>query len=251
MSTPIYFLYVLYVFRELLSLRKEDTTYDSVLVEIDKLESYQEVVISIENRQNELSSMFGDYYVGVDTDWDRLYQALTFAKSFKKCVEDYSLSRICVNKICTDAESVKYCGVMFGEISNIKSDLEKPLLWFCSLFEDTSGFTKMNLIDFANYLASCKNNKHLLEEWVDYRSNLKKCEAAGLQPFVKQVDTKELDTNYIADAYLKRFYHLWLDKMMAQFPAVRDFRGRIQEQNIQEFCKLDTEQFRIAQARVR
>ena len=239
------------VFRELLSLRKEDTTYDSLLVEIDKLESYQEAVISIENRQNELSSMFGDYYVGVDTDWDRLYQALTFAKSFKKCVEDYSLSRICVNKICTDAESVKYCGVMFGEISNIKSDLEKPLLWFCSLFEDTSGFTKMNLIDFANHLASCKNNKHLLEEWVDYRSNLKKCEAAGLQPFVKQVDTKELDTNYIADAYLKRFYHLWLDKMMAQFPAVRDFRGRIQEQNIQEFCKLDTEQFRIAQARVR
>lgn len=239
------------VFNELLSLRKEDTTYDSLSVELDKLELYQEVVKSLEQRQNELSSIYEDYYVGVNTDWDRLCQALIFAKNFKKCVEDYSLSRSCVNKICSDAESVKLCGAIFGEISNIKLNLEKPLSWFYSLFEDASRFDKMNLVDFANYLASCKNNKHLLEEWVDYRSNLKKCETAGLQPFVEQIDTKEIDTNYIADAYLKRFYRLWLDKMMAQFPAVRNFRGRIQEQNIQEFCKLDTEQFRIAQARVR
>lgn len=238
-------------FSGLLSLRKEETTYETLSVELDKLESYQEAVKSMEKRQNELSSKFGKYYVGLDTDWDRLCQALAFAENLKRCVEDYSLSRNCVNKICTEAESVEFCGIMLGEISEIKSKMEKSLSWFCDLFEDAGKFDKTNLIDFADYLSSCKNNKHLLEEWVDYRSNIKKCEAVGLQPFVEQIETKEIETNYIAEAYLKRFYRLWLDKMMLQFPAVRDFRGRIQEQNIHEFCKLDTEQFRIAQARVR
>ncbi len=238
-------------FSGLLSLRKEETTYETLSVELDKLELYQEAVKSMEKRQNELSSKFGKYYVGLDTDWDRLCQALAFAENLKKCVEDYSLSGNCVNKICAEAESIKFCGNMLGEISEIKSKVEKPLSWFCALFEDSGKFDKMNLIDFADYLSSCKNNKHLLEEWVDYRSNIKKCEAVGLQPFVEQIETKEIETNYIAEAYLKRFYRLWLDKMMLQFPAVRNFRGRIQEQNIHEFCKLDTEQFRIAQARVR
>lgn len=238
-------------FTGLLSLREEETTYDTLSVELDKLESYQETVKTMEKRQNELFSMFGKYYVGLDTDWDGICQALAFAENLKKCVEDYSLSSNCVNKICTEPESVKSCGIMFGEISEIKSKMEKPLSWFCALFEDAGKFDKMNLIDFANYLSSCKNNKHLLEEWVDYCSNKKKCVDAGLQPFVEQIETKEIETNYITEAYLKRFYRLWLDKMMLQFPAVRNFRGRIQEQNIHEFCKLDTEQFRIAQARVR
>lgn len=238
-------------FTGLLSLSKEDATYDTLSVELDKLESYQEAVKIMEKRQNELSSMFGNYYVGLDTDWDGLCQALAFAENLKKCVEDYSVSCNCINKICSEAESVKFCGIMLEEISEIKSKMAKPLSWFCALFENAGRFDKMNIIDFANYLSSCKNNKHLLEEWVDYRSNMKKCEVAGLQPFVEQIETKEIETNFIAEAYLKRFYRLWLDKMMLQFPAVRDFRGRIHEQNIHEFCKLDTEQFRIAQARVR
>ncbi len=238
-------------FSGLLSLRKEETTYETLSVELDKLELYQEALKSMKKRQNELSSMFGKYYLGLDTDWDGVCQALTFAENLKKCVEDCSLSRNCVNKICTEPESVEFSGIMLGEISEIKSKIEEPLSWFCALFEDASRFNIMNLIDFANYLSSCKNNKHLLEEWVDYCSNMKKCVDAGLQPFVEQIETKEIETDYIAEAYLKRFYRLWLDKMMLQFPAVRDFRGRIQEQNIHEFCKLDTEQFRIAQARVR
>ena len=100
-------------------------------------------------------------------------------------------------------------------------------------------------------LALCKDNKHQLEEWIDYQANRKECAKAGLSSYVDKIDQILIDNNYIVDAYLKRFYRLWLDKMLQQFPSVRDFRGRIQEQNIQEFCTLDIEQFKIAQARVR
>ena len=44
---------------------------------------------------------------------------------------------------------------------------------------------------------------------------------------------------------------MWLDAVLPNFPAVQNFRGRIQNQTINEFCELDKGQFKIAQARVR
>ena len=44
---------------------------------------------------------------------------------------------------------------------------------------------------------------------------------------------------------------MWLDTILPSFPAVQNFRGRIQNQTINEFCELDKGQFKIAQARVR
>ena len=100
-------------------------------------------------------------------------------------------------------------------------------------------------------LTNCRNKKHLLEEWVDYCSNREKCQKAGLGAYIAQIDNKSIKDEYIVDAYLKRFYHLWLDAVLPNFPAVQNFRGRIQKQTINEFCELDKGQFKIAQARVR
>lgn len=100
-------------------------------------------------------------------------------------------------------------------------------------------------------LTNCRNKKHLLEEWVDYCSSREKCQKAGLGAYIAQIDNIPIKDEYIVDAYLKRFYHLWLDAVLPNFPAVQNFRARIQEQNIHEFCELDKGQFKIAQARVR
>ena len=100
-------------------------------------------------------------------------------------------------------------------------------------------------------MSLCRDKKYLLEEWVDYCSNREKCDKLGLGTFIKQVEGLEIDSNYITDAYLKRFYRLWLDAILPKFPAVQDFRGRIQAQTISEFCELDKGQFKIARARVR
>ena len=100
-------------------------------------------------------------------------------------------------------------------------------------------------------LTNCRNKKHLLEEWVDYCSNREKCQKAGLGAYIAQIDNTSIKDEYIVDAYLKRFYHLWLDAVLPNFPAVQNFRGRIQNQTINEFCELDKGQFKIAQARVR
>lgn len=69
--------------------------------------------------------------------------------------------------------------------------------------------------------------------------------------YIAQIDSMSIKDEYIVDAYLKRFYYLWLDAVLPKFPAVQKFRRRVQTQTINEFCELDKGQFKIAQARVR
>lgn len=97
----------------------------------------------------------------------------------------------------------------------------------------------------------CRDNKYLLEEWVDFRSIREKCKDVGLSSYLSEIENKNISSNDIVNVYLKRFYNLWLDKLLPLFPAVINFRGKIHKQAIEEFCALDKAQFKIAQARVR
>lgn len=161
------------------------------------------------------------------------------------------MSNDLITRICSDTSCIEYCYKTYEDLSQLTYSICEPFDWFTSLFEEKNKFIYTNLLDLSEYLTACKNNKHQLEEWIDYQSNKQKCAEVGLSPYVNQIDKKLIDNNYIVDAYLKRFFRLWLDQILPQFPAVRDFRSRIHEQNIREFNTLDKEQFKIAQARVR
>ena len=238
-------------YEELKSYSKKDCSYAKLKEDLALVVSYQKAFDNFESQKNLIQKKFAFYYNDIYTDWDNLYQALCFAKDLKSCKDTYSLSDEFSIRICKEKPLIEYCGQVYDELIRLIQFIETPLKWFSSLFEEKDKFNNTNLLDLSDYLLSCKNNKHQLEEWVDYQSNRKKCAKAGLSPYIDQIDKYIIDNNYIVEAYLKRFYRLWLDQMLLQFPSVRDFRSRIQEQNIREFCSLDIEQFRIAQARVR
>ncbi|MBR5394786.1 MAG: DUF4011 domain-containing protein [Bacteroidaceae bacterium] len=231
--------------------RNDKTTYEELVDDLDYVVNYQQTLKSIESQKVELQKKFSFYYKGLDTDWDSIHDALHFAKELKTCIGTYSLSKGIISRICQDSSFIDYCEGTYIEFSCLIDSIITPFDWFSSLFEEKDKFANVNLLDLSDYLASCKNNKHQLEEWIDYQSIRKECAKVGLSSYTDQIEKKLIDNNYIVDAYLKRFYRLWLDHILQQFPSVRDFRGRIQEQNIQEFCALDIEQFKIARARVR
>ena len=191
------------------------------------------------------------YYVDEKTDWGKMIEALQFAIAFKDIVSKYSLSDKFVQKVCADKTSVVSCQTELSKLKSVADSMNEPLSCFISLFDDSESFRTYSFAELRARLSACKDKKHLLEEWVDYCANRQKCEDAGLSPYIAEFETKAVNPNYLIDAYLKRFYRLWLDTMQQQFPAVQNFRGRIQEQTINDFCQLDKYQFKIAQARVR
>ena len=232
-------------------MRKQSGDYDTIIEDL-------KILIEIQNRYKELQfiksaivSKYGNYYNELDTNWDNLYSALGFADEFKDFITIYSLPQSFVEAICTDKKIVNYCYERYEELQGLIHILDTPYDWFKSLFEQPNTFDDYIFEDLMDRLTNCRNKKHLLEEWVDYCSNREKCQKAGLGAYIAQIDNISIKDEYIVDAYLKRFYHLWLDAVLPNFPAVQNFRGRIQNQTINEFCELDKGQFKIAQARVR
>ncbi len=238
-------------YNQLLNCRKDKASFSRILLDLSKLSEYQSVKSTVDSDEKKLMKHFESYYSGYCTNWNSAINALCFAKEFRDYVEVYKLPASFVKQICTDINSVEYCQNTVEQLNILKLSLQKPLNWFISLFDDAEKFKSLPLNDLIKRINDCKDNKSLLEEWVDFRSILKKCERNNLSSYAYAVRNNEVDANYIVEAYLKRFYRLWLDAVLPNFPAVLEFRGRIHNQNVKEFGQLDKGQFLIAQARVK
>lgn len=229
--------------------KKINFTY--ALLVLNQIKDVIEANEKINAISEQCKEIYCSYYIGTNTKWDCLYNAISYANELKLCMISHSLSKDLIERICLESSCVDYCRTKFEEISQLEMSVNNSFDWISSLFDKGKKIHEINFLDLSERLVLCKDNKHQLEEWIDYQTDRNKCIDAGLSSYVDCIDKNIIDNNYIVDAYLKRFYRLWLDQMLLQFPSVRDFRSRIQEQNIREFCSLDTEQFKIAQARVR
>lgn len=237
--------------KEVLFARNEPAQFETIISELTQLAEMQTLCKEMEEHKQEISEQFENYYSGSKTDWDKTEEALLFAKEFKTFIEENHLPEEFIDKICTDSRIVSYCKVSAVNLSNLKDKTKEYVKWVIGLFCESEMLERYYFKDLTDRLTKCKNKKHLLEEWVDYCSNRRRCEEKGLTAYITQVEEKSIESDYIVDAYLKRFYRLWLDAMLPQFPAVQTFRGRIHNQTVKEFQELDRNQFKIAQSRVR
>lgn len=235
----------------LVKLRRNASGYDGLLVDLDTLAFIQTGEKYLIDQQENLSKQYDIYYANEKTDWCILINALQFAKEFKEIVSKYSLSDNFVNMICVHQESVTLCQSMLYAIRQIIEAIHKPFNWYISLFDGSEPFHTYTFTQLIDRLSACKDKKHLLEDWVDYCSIKQKCKERGLLPYIAAFEALNLNIGHLINAYLKRFYRLWLDAILPQFSAVLNFRSRLQEQTISEFQQLDKAQFKIAQARVR
>lgn len=238
-------------YQEIINMRKIDVDYKDTISDLALLISLNTTKEDFFKQKETIHYLYKNYYNGIHTDWNKLIEALNFAAKLRKIASRYDLPKTLIRNICGDTITVSYCNDMRQTLSECQKSLQESLTWFISLFNNEKEFYQYNLLDLIDRMSLCKDKKHLLEEWVDYRSTKEKCYEANLGEYINKVEELSIDANHIIGAYLKRFYHLWLDDVLPNFPAVQNFRGRTHKQNIDEFCELDREQFKIAQARIR
>ena len=238
-------------YQELMGMRTNVCDYDSLIADLDSIIALNNYSDELIKQKSVIYNLYKDYYNGIETDWNKLADALRYASELRALISEHSLPSSFVKAVCDDNEYVSYCNDASLSLTQNKHSIQDGVMWFASLFKEGETFYHCNILDLIERMEACMNNKHLLEEWVDYCSTRDKCIKMGMQEYIQNVDDLGVDSNFIVDAYLKRFYRLWLDVMLPHFPAVQNFRSRIHSQTIKEFCELDKGQLKIAQARVR
>ena len=73
----------------------------------------------------------------------------------------------------------------------------------------------------------------------------------GLTEYLNIIEYKPIPSIKIIKILEKRFYRLWIDSVLPEYPAVAKFRHVTHEELIKEFNELDKQQLSIAQARIK
>lgn len=89
-----------------------------------------------------------------------------------------------------------------------------------------------------------------LAAWLPFAEIQQACIQAGLKDFLRAVIAEQLPADRLEQAFLERFYHVYLDAAEQNFPALLGFSPADHEQDIEDFRALDIAQFPLNRQRV-
>lgn len=239
-----------------------DTDFDAIKAEfgifsfiqtaINHIENIMGRLSQIEENENTLRQHYEFLYQGLSTDWNAIRRKLDWALTFKKAVSDYQLNQQFVQYICNDKAKIEVCAEYQSLLSQAFCELSPNYQWFSALFDADSVamLSQLTMPQLSDHCERCVNGQFLLEEWIDFRSTREKCVEIRLKDYIEKVDQMNIDKSNIVPIFKKRFYRLWLDAVLPQYPAVMNFRRRSHEDTTREFSQLDVLQFDIAKARI-
>ncbi|MCD7932726.1 MAG: DUF4011 domain-containing protein [Tannerellaceae bacterium] len=232
-------------------LSKQELGYESFRKDLTSLKSVQENIQRLEKGKEKLTAQYGSLYNGAETDWTTILDKTNFAIELIQLARDYNLPADFVKKTADDTQHIQEVKERAAKLSQLRENSKQLYNWATSLFAPEENFDRQTLFKLQEQWENCANKQASLEEWIDYRNNREACKQAGLETYIRKVEELKPDAGKIRDIYLKRFYKLWLDAILPDYPAVSQFRRNTQEEMIREFKKLDTIQQKIARSRVR
>lgn len=232
-------------------IEKYKITYNSISNSIKLLEVLKNTALKLEKSEKTLISHYQFLYKGFDTEWGTIRKALIWSLAFRKQVEKLKLNSEFVEMVCSGINPVSIYKDATFQLEAIINNLDSEFLWFIGLFENQDYFKLLTLPTLQDRLINCQNGLFQLEEWIDFRSARENCKAEGLADFMIKIEEMHINSSEIINVFKKRFFRLWLDAILPNYPAVLNFRRKVQEKSIDEFSRLDKIQFDIAKARIR
>ena len=232
-------------------IEKYKTSYLSLVKSLQLLEKLKETAAKLEESEKTLIAHYQFLYKGFNTDWENIRLALIWAASFRKKVEQLKVNTEFVEFVCTGKYSSDTYKGFISQAETILNNLNFEFLWFLGLFENQEYYKLLKLPALQDRLLNCKNGIHLLEEWIDFRTAREKCREEGLTNYITEIEKLHIEASKIIPVFKKRFFRLWLDTILPNYPAVQNFRRKMHENTIEEFASLDKIQFDIAKARIR
>lgn len=227
------------------------TTYAAFIRAQSILADMDSIIQQLTPQEDGIREQYGAFYKGMVTSWQAIRDALDWTIEFKKVIDKYKPNDEFIRCVCSDGEIIKTCSAYQEIIANKLRETDEDFQWFLSLFGEPELYTQMDILLLINRIQRCANGMLLLEEWIDFVRAKKACEKEGLSEYVQQIEEQKIKPDHILPIFKKRFFRLWLDAVLPEYPAVLNFRRVNQENTIHEFCELDKMQFKIAKARIK
>ena len=232
-------------------MQKAVDSYALIMQCIQLLEQLEKLAESSSMKEVELRNHYEFLYKGMSTDWDAVRCALEWSMKFRDQANVFLCGEKFQANVCSDSDTIHKCDEYSRKISVSLADINTEFSWYTKLFESDEELRATTMPALYDRVMACMKGLALLEEWIDFRTARKDCCNHGLGDYLSKIEELQIPTEKIIPIFKKRFYRLWLDKILPDYPEVANFRRRVQETTINEFSDLDKLQFEIAKARIR
>ena len=239
------------VYGKMRQFRIGDISFDEIIKDFGCLQRLQDIAAQVNQQEEKLKTDYQFLFNGLETDWEKVIQALGWTNEFRNAIQKYHLSKPLVERACNDDISIRDAANRKNIIQPRLKSIDVDWNWFIALFDDENDWRNTEFPTLLVRLERCLHNLAALEEWIDFRSSREKCNEVGLANYMLEVEALQIDKDLVVPAFLKRFYRLWLDAVLPEFPAILSFRRRTQDDLVQNFTTLDISQLHIARARVK
>lgn len=195
-----------------------------------------------------LPEMFYEMYQGDNTVWDEIINRLKWVIDYK---EQMDADEKFNHGIAAGGDFIEKIKDIVLILDSFDKDGMDKIRSFDGLFNEKEALEKKKISKQLEKAKQCRANLEGLEDWIDFKNAVNKCNDLGLDDFVNKVLKSDAKPEEYDSAFMKKFERLWLDYATKSKPAVDSFRGKTQDDVIDEFRILDKEQLMIAQSRIR
>lgn len=224
-------------------------TSEELLTKVEKARIARSSKEKIEERGQTNSTLFGDRYDGIETDWLLLQNDISAVEAVVSKKRN-TVTDAVLNEISNNTESRQNLSSMHGNLSTLIDKTRSEISYFQEQFEDTDFMGNELLVVAARY-DTCLNGFGELNKWLDYVETRAECDKHGLADFTAKIAAADNSITDVRAAFERGFYYQWIALAMDSVPAVQGFRRRIHEQRIDRFVKTDEKQYALSQKRIR
>ena len=204
----------------------------------------QEIEDEYARDAEDLKSCYGHFADGVNTDWDRVLQALSWTGDFIAQVDAQPWKEGCAGAACSPLTVAAVRGIL-RELEPLVNGLLEEQGFHSQVFDENVTRVNgkpINSADFdevASWLASKIDNIGGLSQWIRFRELRQKCDTAGIGPFLDQAIDSGLSAGKLEQALKKRLLSIQLDAIYDRVPQLAQFQWQNHEELIGCFRQLD------------
>lgn len=236
------------------------SSIESHLSVYENLNAAKELVGSIDSSLQEyeaaapdLSHVFGGLFSGLNSDWNgTILAGINWATEYQAAIKDgkYSSSGWALKLVdgTVGEEVLRNAATHFDQTKAAASD---NLDWFLVLFENDKDMARQPFNVLSERALSCSNDLASLENWIAYEGIVEECEELGIGDFVERAEASRVSPELLLKSFEKRICTLWLEAVLPEYPEVSQFKYISETRLVDEFNKLDYQQFVISQQRIR
>lgn len=212
---------------------------------LEKFSQAEKVIFfekKLEEESKKLEDDFGDKFLGIETDWQKIINGLIWAKEFFGLTKDVVLPDEFISHIC---KGVKTTNEEVSDLEQSHQEVKSLVETLSSSFDNTANyFSKINFVSLSTeelekIIIELTSRIDDLQLWFEYANVVLEMKKIGLDIFVDKIAIDPPSSGMLIDVFHKAFYHSWVEKICAEVNTIGEFRGMNHYSLIQEFKSLD------------